>query len=306
MKSRTTADISRAHRAGQGPAPRIRRDLADAVRKGARTSLHRDFYFYFIQGGWTRLFAVFGALFFLVNLGFASLYVFDPGCIANARPGSFVDAFFFSVQTMSTIGYGAMHPGNDYGRLVSTLEAALSMLGIAVVAGVVFAKVSRPRASVLFSDKLLVTTMDEKRVLHFRVGNARGNDVVDATLKFTAVIDEITPEGHHFRRLRDLKLQRANTPLFVLTWSVTHEIDSQSPLQGIDWTRPGDTILGFVVTLVGHDGTYGQTIYARHLYSSDDLRCNERFVDIISELDDGRLLVDYDRFHDTISDAASS
>jgi len=119
------------------------------------------------------------------------------------------------------------------------------------------------------------------------------------------VVDEISPEGHHLRKLHDLKLVRARSPLFRLTWTVMHEIDEHSPLHGTDWDAPANTVFAFIVTLTGHDSTYGQTTYARHNYSCDDLQVDHRFVDIISELPDGRMMVDYTKFHDTVADAVS-
>lgn len=219
------------------------------------------------------------------------------------RALSFADAFFFSVQTMSTIGYGTLSPATAYGHAVVTFEAAVSILGVAVVTGFVFAKVSRPKASVLFSDVMVLTRMHGERVLMFRAGNARGNEIADANLQVTVLIDELSDEGHHIRRLRTLPLKRDRSPLFVLTWGVEHVIDSDGPLAGIDWTKPELDVISFVVTLMGHDGTYGQTVYARKLYTPSDIRVGARFVDIVSQLEDGRLMVDYDRFHDVVDEA---
>jgi len=167
-----------------------------------------------------------------------------------------------------------------------------------------FAKATRPRSSALFSRVAVVTRHDGVPTLIFRVGNARGNDVVDATITVTALRDEISSEGNHLRRQRDLKLVRARSPFFVMTWVVMHPIDDESPLRDIDWKNP-QNILAIVATLVGHDGTYGQTTYARQLYTPDNVRPGHRFVDVISQLPDGRLMIDYTKFHDTVPDQAA-
>lgn len=300
---RTTAELDRAARRGEG-TDRPRRDVLEAVRKGTPSKLRRDLYFYLMEGSWTRVFVVFIFLYLVGNVFFAALYAIQPGCIAVARPSSFLDAFFFSVQTMSTIGYGAMHPVTTYGNVVVTAEAAVGLLGVALVTGIMFAKASRPRTAALFSEPMIITTMNGKRVLSFRVGNARGNEVVDAQVALTVMTIEVSPEGHHMRRLHDLSLVRGRSPIFILSWQVMHEIDDQSPLAAVDWYHPEEHILSVIVTLTGHDGTYGQTIYARHVYYPEHIRPNERFVDIISQLEDGRLMVDYTRFHDTVPDEA--
>lgn len=288
-------------RTGTGSG-RPRRQLSEAVRKGTPSELRRDLYFYFMEGSWTRVFVVFAFLFLIANVFFAALYTLDPLAIEHARASSFADAFFFSVQTMSTIGYGALTPGNAYGNAVVTVEAGLTVIGMAIVTGLVFAKASRPRASVLFSKCMIITRMDGKKMLAFRAGNARGNEVVDASMTVSLLKDEVSPEGHHVRRLHDLKLRRQRSPMFILTWLALHEIDEQSPAASVDWEHPEQHLVSLVVTLIGHDGTYGQTIYARHVYYAEDIRVGHRFVDVIHELEDGRVMIDYTHFHDTIPD----
>jgi inward rectifier potassium channel len=135
--------------------------------------------------------------------------------------------------------------------------------------------------------------------LILRVGNARGNDVVDATASLTVLLDEITPEGEHMRRLHTLPLVRDRTPLFALSWTIMHEIGPESPLAGIDWDDPDD-VVAIIATVMGHDGTYGQTVYARRTYYPEEIRVHHRFVDVLSRLADGRMQIDYGLFHDTV------
>lgn len=300
LESRPMSEIAReARREGKAPS-RIRRDVSEAVRKGTPAELRRDLYFYFMEGSWARVFVAFGFTFVLANVFFAGLFMLEPSGIAD--PTTFADAFNFSVQTMSTIGYGSLAPGTTYGNTIVAVEAAVSMIGIAIITGLVFAKASRPRASVLFSKVCVVTEMDGTPTLSFRIGNARGNEVVEATMSVSALVEEITSEGHHFRRVRELRLVRRRQPLFVLSWAAFHELDADSPLANVDWNAPEESVLALVVTVTGHDSTYGQTIYARHIYYGEDIRVGHRFVDVIHELDDGRLMVDYTKFHDTVGD----
>jgi low temperature requirement protein LtrA len=303
LGTRSLSEIARElKRGGEERRPRIRRDVTEAVRKGTPSELRRDLYYYFMEGSWTRVFVAFSFIFVIANVFFAGVYMLEPGSIGNTRDNSFADAFFFSVQTMSTIGYGAMSPATAYGDAIVSIQAATSIIGVAIVTGLVFAKASRPKASVLFSRPLCITEMHGEKVMLFRVGNARGNEVVDATIDVTVLKDELSVEGHHMRRLHELKLMRRRSQMFVLTWLVVHVIDDDSPLADVDWDDPGQIPILFIATLMGHDSTYGGTIYARHNYQPEDIGVDKRFVDVISELPDGRLMVDYNLFHETIDD----
>lgn len=260
--------------------------------------LSRDLFFYFVDGSWRRIVGFFCFLFLIINVVFAGLFLLDPAAIKGGS-GGFVDAFSFSVQTMSGIGYGALSPGNTYANVLVALEAVISMLGVAVATGFVVAKATQARARVQFSSVFVVEPVNGKPVLAFRAGNARGNEVVHARIKVTALIDETTAEGHSFRRLHDLKLQRDESPVFSLTWTVMHTLDESSPLCEYDWADTDGPLLRLIVTLRAHDGTYGQTIHARHDFDVEDARPGERFVDVLHENDDGQLWVDYERFDET-------
>ncbi|MCK6534933.1 MAG: low temperature requirement protein A [Polyangiaceae bacterium] len=282
------------------PAPGAKRwDPGDAVRRGAPSALRRDLYVYFMEGSWWRLFGACAFAYSFGNLVFASLYLLDPGGIANAAPRSFLDAYFFSVQTMATIGYGALHPASTFTNVLVTVEAALSLVSVAVVTGLIFAKLARPRSGVLFSNVMTVEPRQGKPTLMFRVANARGNDVVEASIRVTVLRDEVTPEGHKLRRLYELPLERSTQPLFTLSWLVMHVVGDDSPMRDITPENAHDKVRGIVCTLMGHDGTYGTTTYARKSYYPEEIRFGHRFVDVISDLPDGRLAVDYDKFSET-------
>ena len=283
-----------------------RRNLSEAIRKGAPSSLRRDLFFYVIEGSWTRVFALFAVAFVIVNLFFAGLYALEPGSIGGTHQDGFAAAFFFSVQTMSTIGFGGMTPATPYADALVAVEAATSMIGVAIVTGFMVAKATRPTNSALFSEVMVVTTLHGQPTLQFRVGNARGNEVVDARVTVSAVLDELSPEGHHFRRIHDLDLHRTRTPVFMLSWTVSHTLDEKSPLHGLKFGGEDGALMAIIVTLTGHDGTYGQTVYARHTYEPTDVRVGERFVDVLHQLDDGRLMIDYSKFHDTCAEELAS
>jgi inward rectifier potassium channel len=233
-----------------------------------------------------------------LNALFACVYFADAGGVAGTRPGSFADAFFFSVQTFSTIGYGVMAPKTLFASITVTAEAFVGLLTVAMATGLMFSKFSRPTARVLFSDYIVVATRAGQPTLMVRMANERNNDILEAAFRVTVLLPEISPEGERMRRLYDLKLVRSDTPLFGISFTALHPIDSTSPLAGHTAESLEREQARFIVTLTGLDGTTGQTIHARHLYEARHVVHNARFVDVLSTAPDGRLLIDYTKFHD--------
>ncbi len=276
------------------------------ARVNARRSLRRDLYVRLIGGAWWRLFVLLVVGYVLGNALFACLYLAGGDCIAGARPGSFVDAFHFSVQTMATIGYGAMTPRTDWANAVVAVEALVGLLGFSVATSLSFAKLARPTANIEFSRYAVVAHRNGVPTLMFRAANARGNDVLEASVRVALLRTERSAEGEVMRRMRELKLVRDTSPIFLLSWTVMHEIDADSPLYGIDpETFAADNMM-LVVTLHGLDGTYMQTVHARTAFHHDELRFGHRLVDVMSTRDDGTVVLDYEHFDDTEPEDAPS
>ena len=293
-------EAHKVQQAEQGTTDNSVRPPYEAIRKGAPDELKSDFYYFFLESSWARLFLVFGAVFLLINVLFAALYMLQPNSIGGQTDGSFLAAFSFSLQTISTIGYGAMSPATTYGDFIVLLESVTGILTVAVSTGIVFAKISRPGAAVIFSNTLILAPHDGKLTLMLRVGNARSNELIDAKISITLVRDHVTLEGQYMRRLVDVPIVRSHTPFFALTWTVMHTVDESSPFYGLDWSHPEKSGISLiVVSLVGHDATYGQTAYTRKFYTLKDLRVNHRFIDVLSVQKDGRLVLDYAKLHDT-------
>ncbi len=234
---------------------------------------------------WWRFFAYTTAGWLGTNFVFAMLYSLQAGCVANAA--GFEDAFYFSVQTLATIGYGAMAPATRYGHIVVVLEALIGTLGVALIVGVTFAKFARPTARVLFSEKIVCSLRDGVPHLVFRLANWRGNMVVEGQLRVILLLVETTREGETIRIPRELPLVRDRTALFALTWVPMHRIDERSP-------ERAEIYLAFT----GLDETIGQTIHARHRYGLDDIIWNARYVDVITIEPDGSRTLDFASFHD--------
>ena len=288
------------------PQPkRIRFEPAQGERmnvrtRGQRVTFFEDTYHNVLAMPWWRFFAYTAAAWIGINLLFALIYAASPGCIAGAAPGSVEDAFYFSVQTLATIGYGAMSPATRFGHGVVVAEALVGTLGVALVTGVTFAKFARPTARVLFGAKAVIQTRDGVPHLVFRIANWRGNMIVEGQLRLMLLAMHVTKEGDKMRIPIELPLVRDRTALFALTWQPMHRIDEKSPFYGGESAmrtlreHKGELYLSFS----GFDETSAQQVHARHRYALDDVVLNARFADVLHIDDDGTRNIDYAHFHD--------
>lgn len=261
----------------------------------------RDLYHLFLTISWPKFLALIALLYIAANALFALAYLAGGNCLENTRPGSFLDVFFFSVQTIATVGYGAVYPRTLYANIIVTIEVFVGLLGFAIVTGLMFAKFSRPTARVLFSHVATVAPFNRVPTLMFRAANERRNQILEAQMQMNLVRNEVTAEGQSMRRFYDLKLVRNRTPIFSLTWTVMHTIDETSPLYGATTDSLVKVQAEIVITLTGIDETVSQTIHARHSFPAQKILWNMRFVDILSRTPDGRVSIDYNHFHDVAS-----
>jgi inward rectifier potassium channel len=269
----------------------------DVLKFGVKRRPLADLYHYLLTSPWWVLFALILATYLAANALFALVYVIDGG-IENARPGSYRDAYFFSVQTMATIGYGKMVPESTLSNAVVTLEALFGLVTLALATGLMFAKFSQPRARVIFSRYAVVATRDGVRSLMLRLANERATGLVEAQLRLVLLRDETTLEGESIRRFHTLALTRSSTAVFALSWTAIHPIDEASPLFGV--TRESLVAHGalLVASLVGLEEATGQTVHARHTWTAEQVLVDHRFKDIFTTRPDGRRTVDYALFHD--------
>ncbi len=270
----------------------------DVVRKGITHSKWHDPYHLLLTLDWPKFFGLTVVLYIATNTLFALLYLAGGDCLKNARPGSFPDAFFFSVQTMATIGYGAIYPTTDYANVLVSIEALAGLMGVAMGTGLMFARFSRPTARVLFSRVAVIAPHNGVPTLMFRAANERRNQILEAQVGVSLLRDEVTAEGQLFRRFYDLKLVRSQTRIFALSWTIMHEIDESSPLYGATAESLAEAETDIILTLIGFDETVSQTVHARHYYITEEILFDKRFVDIFSKKKDGRRLLDFNRFHE--------
>ncbi|MEO0458044.1 MAG: ion channel [Cyanobacteria bacterium P01_A01_bin.114] len=256
-----------------------------------------DLYHILLTMPWAAFIALVSSSYLGVNVLFAIAYSLDPNAIADVEPGHIQQLFFFSVQTMASIGYGAMHPETVYAHWLVVIQAIFGLFFIATTTGLVFARFSLPTARILFSDVAVVAPFNGTPTLMFRTANKRRNYLLEAQLWVTLVRDEVTKEGDYIRRFHDLELVRSHTPVFSLTWTAMHPIDLSSPLYGhTSETLKRDNV-DIIVTLTGLDETLLQTIHSRQEFKHSDIFWEHKFSDILLTTPDGRRVIDYNHFH---------
>jgi inward rectifier potassium channel len=277
-----------------------RNGQTNILRKGSSHSFKSDLYHWLLALKWPPFLGLITLLYLASNALFACAYLLEKGSIHNARPGSFLDAFFFSVQTMATIGYGAMYPNTPYANAIVAIEALVGLLGVAMITGLSFARFSIPTAKVIFSNVAVISLHNGIPTLMLRAANRRRNSILEAQLRLTLARNEITTEGEYMRRLHDLNLVRNQTPIFTLTWMAMHPIDQKSPLYEATPELLAEQEVELIVTLTGLDETVSQTIHSRYSYVAPEILWNMRFVDILGKTPDGKRYVDYTHFHAVI------
>jgi len=257
-----------------------------------------DLYHGLITMSWPAFIAGIAVLVVLLNGLFALAYMAEPGSIVHAPKGSWSAAFFFSVQTMATIGYGIMYPGTLYGNILMSIETFIGLFGLAFATGLALARFSRPRARIRFSAHAVVTAFHGKPTLMFRIANQRGNHILEAHVQVTLMRNENSPEGHDMRRFHNLTLVRETTPSFRYSWTVMHPITPESPLFESSLRGLSENDAELIVILAGLDETLSQTIHARHVYTADAIHWHHRLRDVLSKDEHGHTLIDYPHFDD--------
>ena len=249
---------------------------------------------------WPVFFGTAALIFVLLNAVFAFLYSLGNEPVANVSGNSLIDLFYFSIETLATVGYGDMHPQTNYGHAVATAEIFTGMCFLAVMTGLIFARFSRPRARFIFAEHPVVTLRDGQQTLMIRMANARHNAISRARARLWLIRVERTKEGDQLRRFYELALDRQEHPMFVLSWTLLHAIDKASPLHGATAADLARADAALVLAVSGVDDSSAQQLHARRIYSADDIRWQHRYRDISSTSADGRLMLDYTKFHEVI------
>ena len=259
----------------------------------------RDGYHWVLSLSWPKF-----ALFLLgsylgINLIFASLYAIGGPCIGEMTPGSYPEAFFFSIETLATVGYGHMYPATLYGHVITTLEIIAGMVLVAAVTGLIFVRFSRPTARILFSKSILIGQFDGQPTLMFRVANLRHTTMVEARFRLMFSRDEQILEGDEVRRFYQLRIYPEHMISFPAALIIRHTIDEKSPLHGETAESLAARDAFFLASTVSTETVMAASVQSQQDYSWSDIRWDERFVDVYTEREGGRLTVDYGRLHET-------
>ncbi len=265
---------------------------------GEKRAPLRDFYHSLLRRPWWFTIATISGAFLIANALFAVAFLLAGG-IAHASPRSFLDAYFFSVQTMGTIGYGAMYPESPIANFLVVAESITGLTLTALATGLVFAKFSRSTARLIFTREVTISPVDGVPTLMFRVSNQRGNRIVDAKIRAGLVRKEVSGEGRTFYRMLDLRLTRERALSLSRSWSVMHPIDAASPLFGSTPEAVAAAETELSVMIVGLDETSMQPLHASHQYFARQILWGARHADILAEADNGDLILDLEKFHDT-------
>ena len=259
----------------------------------------RDSYHWILTLSWPQFAALITGAYLTINVFFAVLYALGGNCIAEMPAGSFPAAFFFSVQTMATVGYGHEYPATLYGDIVTTIEIMVGMFSLAVSTGLIFVRFSRPTARIEFTDKVVIAPFDGKPTLMLRVANLRHYSMAEAEFKIMFMRDEQVAEGDVVRRFYSLQLHFDRIITFPVALTLRHTIDKESPLHGMTAESLQESDARLVASVVGIETVIQAAVQSQKDYSWRDVVFGERFVEIYTETGEGRLTVDYGRLHDT-------
>ncbi len=259
----------------------------------------RDLYHWVLSLSWPKFCAFIAGVYIAINLLFALLYTISGNCISGLAPGSLLAAFFFSVETLATVGYGHSYPATLYGHVLTTIEIMAGMFWLAVITGLIFVRFSRPTARIEFSRNIVIAPFDGVPTLMLRVANLRHHSMVEAEFRINFHRDEAILEDDRFRKFYLLKLHFARLIAFPTALTIRHTIDETSPLYGETIESLRDSDARFVVSVNCIETVIPAAVQCMKDYSSRQLLFDERFADIYSYDGDGKLIVDYGRLHET-------
>jgi inward rectifier potassium channel len=274
----------------------------EVLTEGLHLNFWADISHRCMTASWPSFIGGAAIVFVAFNAFLALFYWIGDQPIVNVPGGAYIDYLYFSIETLSTAGYGDMHPQTHYGHFIATLELFTGIFSMSLMTGLIFARFARPNARLLFAENPVISMHDGSPTLMVRFANERNTLIGNATARLWLLRNEESKEGRPRRRFTELSLERNESPALVLSWTLFHVIDETSPLYGLS---PDDMIavnIGLVVVVSGYDEVAAQTVHARKAYEHHRIRHGHHYADIMQTLDDGRLKVEYGRFHETVQD----
>jgi inward rectifier potassium channel len=271
----------------------------EIVTEGARLSFWADISHRCMTASWPSFIAGAALVFLVFNAVFALFYWIGDQPIANVPGGAYIDYLYFSIETLSTAGYGDMHPQTHYGHFIATVELFTGIFSMSLMTGLIFARFSRPNARLLFANNPVISSHEGLPTLMVRFANERHNIIGNANARLWMFKNVMTSEGHRIRRFDELPLLRNESPALALSWTLFHVLDEKSPLYGLTAEDFDAADISLAVVVSGYDVVAAQTVHARKSYQHPEIRFGHRYVDVVSTSQDGRVRIDYGRFHDT-------
>ena len=278
----------------------VRLGNREVVTEGLELSFWADISHRCMTASWPAFIGGAALVFITFNAVFALFYWLGDHPIANVPDGQYIDDLYFSIETLSTAGYGDMHPQTHYGHFIAAIELFTGIFSMSLMTGLIFARFSRPSARLLFADNPVISDHEGERTLMIRLANERHNIIANATARLWLFKNDLSKEGMAYRRFFELPLARSESPALALSWTLFHVIDKDSPLYGLNAEDLEAINAGLGLIVSGYDDVAAQTVHARKSYEHSDIRFGHRYAEILRATDDGRLKIDYSRFHETI------
>ena len=272
----------------------------EIITEGLHLTFWADISHRCLTASWPAFIGGAALVFVAFNAVFAFFYWIGDQPIANVPGGAYVDYLYFSIETLSTAGYGDMHPATHYGHFIATVELFTGIFSMSLMTGLIFARFSRPNARLLFADHPVISNNEGKPTLMVRFANERHAIISNATARLWLFKNIVSLEGVSFRRFYELPLERNEHPALALSWTLYHVVDETSPLYGLAAEDLAAASVSLAVVVSGYDVVAAQTVHARKSYDHSDIRFGHRYEDILGTAEDGRLRIDYGRFHDTL------
>ena len=272
----------------------------EIIAEGLRLNFWADISHRCMTASWPAFIGGAALVFLAFNAVFALLYWLGDQPVSNVQGGAYIDYLYFSIETLSTAGYGDMHPQTHYGHFIATVELFTGIFSMSLMTGLIFARFARPNARLLFAENPVVSNYEGKPTLMVRFVNERHNIIGNANAKLWLLRNVVSEEGQTQRRFYELPLLRNEHPALALSWTLYHVLDEKSPLYGLDADAISAIKASLVVVVTGYDVVAAQTIHARRSYDHTDIRFGRHYANILDDLDDGRLRINYARFHETL------
>jgi inward rectifier potassium channel len=283
-------------------APVVRLGGREIITEGLRLNFWADISHRCMTASWPSFIGGAVLVFIVFNAVFAVLYWIGDQPISSISSGDYIDYLYFSIETLSTAGYGDMHPQTHYGHFIAAVELFTGIFSMSLMTGLMFSRFSRPRARLLFADFPVISRHEGRPTLMIRFANERHNIIGNATARLWFLRNVMSEEGQFLRRFTELALLRNEHPALALSWTLYHVIDSTSPLDGLSADDLAAAMASLVVVVSGYDVVAAQTIHARRSYDHTRIRFGQRYADILENLEDGRIRIDYSRFHETLDE----